>query len=65
MSWLKGFITLVILLGVVFLLRVIANTAGKFFSPTLQHFADATKFPDHLGELFLLLTVEYNKFYFL
>lgn len=47
-------LSLVLLCCVIFLLKLVANTASLFFSPTLQHFADVTKFPDHLGKLMQL-----------
>jgi hypothetical protein len=49
MDWAAIFLSVLLLLLVFLLLKLIANTASRFFSPTLQHFSDVTSCPDHLG----------------
>jgi hypothetical protein len=55
MSVYSCFVSAVLVLVVLFLVKLVANTASLFFSPTLQSFADATKLPDHLGEFLACL----------
>ena len=51
MSVVATLLSIALLLAVVFLIKLIANTAANFFSPTLQHFTEVTYLPDHLGKI--------------